>query len=406
MTSCRHWRSSSPVRRAHAVLAAWCWAVVANAAVTAGGEMPVRVESASGPVVGGLRSIDRETVELLVDGEPQRLPLEDVRMLTTMAEPAAGPGPLAGVEVVGDRGLAIRGDDLRWEDGRATILRGAAAIELPIVRIRRASWSPPAAAGDAAEAAAWLASVPADPASDLVAVVRPEGVELVECAITAIATKAVTVTLDGESIPVNRGKVLGLVWVRPPAAETAASGMTQVVIAGGGLGAATVEWRDGVLVLDGEIRVPGELLRSIDFAAGRTVALAAVEPERSASEPFFGGLAAIDGLAAFFAPRVVTLDGGRPVWLMRPRSTATWRVPEGSRRFRARLVRMAASPIPAVVVTARADDGAEWRQRLEGDAPVPLEITVADARRLTLGVEFAEGGVGVPVRFDDAGFEK
>jgi hypothetical protein len=214
------------------------------------------------------------------------------------------------------------------------------------------------------------------------------------------------VTLDGESIPVNRGKVLGLVWVRPPAAETAASGMTQVVIAGGGLAAATVEWRDGVLVLDGEIRVPGELLRSIDFAAGRTVALAAVEPERSASEPFFGGLAAIDGLAAFFAPRIVTPDGGRPVWLMRPRSTATWRVPEGSRRFRARLVRMAASPIPAVVVTARADDGAEWRQRLEGDAPVPLEITVADARRLTLGVEFAEGGVGVPVRFDDAGFEK
>ena len=67
---------------------------------------------------------------------------------------------------------------------------------------------------------------------------------------------------------------------------------------------------------------------------------------------------------------------------------------------------MAASPIPAVVVTARADDGAEWRQRLEGDAPVPLEIAVADARRLTLGVEFAEGGVGVPVRFDDAGFEK
>jgi hypothetical protein len=406
VTSCRLWRSSGPVRRPHAVLAAWCWAVVATAAVTVHAELPVRVEGPTGAVVGALRSIDRETVELLVDGESQRLPLEDVRTLIAVAEPAVGAGPVVGVEVVGDRGLAIRGDDLRWEDGRAMILRGAAAIELPIVRIRRASWSPPAAAGDAAEAAAWPAAVPAELASDLVAVMRPEGVELVECAITAIAPQTVTVTLDGETIPVNRGKVLGLVWVRPPAAETAASGMAQVAIAGGTLGAATVEWRDGVLVLDGEIRVPGALLRSIDFAAGRTVPLATVEPERSAGEPFFGGLVAIDGLAAFFAPRIVTPDGGRPVWLLRPRSTATWRVPDGSRRFRARIVRMAAAPIPAVVVTARADDGAEWRQRLEGPGPVDLEIAVADARRLTLGVDFAEGGVGVPVRFDDAGFEK
>ena len=388
-----------------AVLGVWCWAVAANATVMAHAEMPVRVEAAAGTVVGVLRSIDRETVELLVDGEPERLPLRDVRTLTAGGESAAGAEPLAAVEVVGDRGLVIRGDDLRCEDGRATILRGAATIELPIARVRRASWPPPAAA-DAAEASAWQESVPAEPASDLVAVLRAEGVELVECAITAIAAQTVTVTLDGEAIPVNRGKVLGLVWVRPPAAATAASGMTQVAIAGGTLGATTVEWRDGVLVLDGEIRMPGELLRSIDFAAGRTVALTAVEPERSGSEPFFGGLAAIDGLATFFAPRIVTPDGGRPVWLMRPRSTATWRVPEGSRRFRARVVRMAAAPSPAVVVTARADDGSEWRQRLEGDTPASLDMPVADARRLTLGVDFAEGGVGVPVRFDDAGFEK
>jgi hypothetical protein len=67
---------------------------------------------------------------------------------------------------------------------------------------------------------------------------------------------------------------------------------------------------------------------------------------------------------------------------------------------------MAAASAAAVVVTARADDGPEWRQRVAGDAAVPIEIAVADARRLTIGVEFADGGVGVPVRFDDAGFEK
>lgn len=388
-----------------AVWVVGCWIVVTAAAFAGASDLQVRVEGSAGtPREGSLRSIDRDAIELLVDGEPQRLPLADVRALTAILATADRPGAPPAVTVVGDGGLTIGGDDLRWEDGRAAIVRGDATIEVPIERVRRAAWRP--AGGGNATVGDWLAAVPAEPGADLVAVSRPEGFELVECAITAISPTAVTVMLDGERIPVNRGKVLGLVWVRPPAKAVAASGMTQVSIDGGTLGAATVEWRDGWLVLDGEIRVPGAMLRSIDFAAGRTVALVAVEPEASSGEPFFGGLTAIDGLAAFFAPRIVTPDDAPPAWLMRPRSTATWRVPEGSRRFRARAVRMAAASAAGVIVTARADDGPEWRQRLAGDAAVPIEIAVADARRLTIGVEFADGGVGVPVRFDDAGFEK
>jgi len=387
--------------------AAWamlCWTVVAAATFAAGSDVHVRVEGGFGtPREGTLRSIDRDAVELVVEGEPQRLPLADVRTLTAVVAAAGRPGAPPAVEVVGDGGLALAGDDLRWEDGRATIVRGDAPIEVPIERVRRAVWRP--ATGGPAAVADWLEAVPAEPSADLVAVSRPEGFELVECAIIAISPAAVTVMLDGERIPVNRGKVLGLVWVRPPAKAVAASGMTQVSIDGGTLGAATVEWRDGGLVLDGAVRVPGELLRSIDFAAGRTVALVAVEPEATSGEPFFGGLTAIEGLAAFFAPRIVTPDDAPPAWLMRPRSTATWRVPEGSRRFRARAVRMAAASA-AVIVTARADDGPEWRQRLDGAGATPIEIDVNDARRLTIGVEFADGGVGIPVRFDDAGFEK
>jgi hypothetical protein len=381
------------------------WTVVAAAAFAAGSDVRVRVESGVGPPREGvLRSIDRDAIDLLVDGEPQRLPLADVRTLTAISAADGEPGAPPAVEVVGDGGLTLGGDDLRWEDGQAMIIRGDATIEVPIERVRRAAWRP--IAGGAASVSDWLAAVPAEPTADLVAVMQPEGFELVECAITAISPAAVTVMLDGERIPVHRGKVLGLVWVRPPAKAAVASGATQVLVEGGTLGAATVEWRDGGLVLDGAIRVPGEMLRSIDFAAGRTVALVAVEPEASSSEPFFAGLTAIDGLGAFFAPRIVTPEDAPPAWLMRPRSTATWRVPEGSRRFRARAVRMAAASAAAVVVTARADDGPEWRQRVAGDAAVPIEIAVADARRLTIGVEFADGGVGVPVRFDDAGFEK
>jgi hypothetical protein len=364
--------------------AAWavvCWAVLTVAGIAAT-DVQVRVEgTAAAPLQGGLRSIDRDALELIVDGEARRVPLADVRTLTAVAAREGGAMPPAAVQVMGDGGLTIGGDDLRWEAGRATIVRGTAAIELPIERLRRAVWRP---VEEAAGASDWIAAVPAEPAADLVAVTQSEGFELVECAITAISPTAVTVMLDGERIPVNRGKVLGLVWVRPPAAKaTLATGATQVSIIGGGLGASTVEWRDG-----------------------RTVTLVAIEPETTSSEPFFGGLATLDGLAAFFAPRIVTPENGQPAWLMRPRATATWRVPDDSRRFHARAVRVATASSSAVFVWARADDGPEWRQRLDDAGATPIEIEVNDARRLTIGVEFADGGIGVPVRFDDAGFEK
>ena len=392
--SCGFWsRAAAPILV--------CYVVVAVAGIAGAGDVQVVVEATSGTSIrGGLQSIDHDAVELLVDGVPQRLPLADVRTITAIAGSSDGAVPPPAVEVVGDRGLALAAEDVRWEGGRAMLIRGRTAIELPIERLRRVAWGQAGTGG-----ADWLEAVPAEPAADLVAVSGPEGFELVECAITAISSTAITVTLDGERIPVNRGKVLGLVWVRPVVEASPASGLTHVSIDGGALGAATVEWRDGGLVLDGEIRVPGEMLRSIDFAAGRTIALVAVEPETTSSEPFFGGLAAIDGLEKFFAPRIVTPDNASPAWLMRPRSTATWRVPEGSRRFHARAVRAAASA-SAVVVWVRADDGPEWRQRLGGAGATPIEIEFNDARRLAIGVEFADGDIGLPVRFDDAGFEK
>lgn len=385
-----------------------CWAGMAVAAHAVASDPPVRLEIAAAPAVsGGLRSIEADVVELVVDGETRRVPLADVRMLTVV-EAAAGGAATAlasgssAIDVVGDAGLAINADDLRWEGGTATLARGDDAIELPIERVRRVAWRPSA---DAA-GADWLEAVPAEPVADLVAVSRPEGFELVECAITAVSTTAVTVVLDGERIPVGRRKVLGLVWARPAPATRAATRLTPVTIEAGRLGAATVAWRDGWLVLDGEVRIPGRLLRSIDFAAGRTVALAAIEPETTSSDPFFGGLATIDGLGAFVAPRVVTPKDGRPAWLMRPRASATWRVPERSRRFRAEAVVAAASTRTDVVVWARADEGREWRQTVAGDAAVAIELDVHDARRLTIGVDFGGDGGGVPVRFDHAGFEK
>ncbi|MEX0670675.1 MAG: hypothetical protein WD060_09490 [Pirellulales bacterium] len=391
------------------------WGVASVAAAPAA-DVAVRVEMTDGSVVEGLlEAIDKSQVTLELAAGRREMLLATIRRIGRHPPPGADPLVAAlPVEVMGADGARITGDDFLWEGDTAVIVRGAERIELPIDRVKTVAWGArPVEGPAAAERGAWMAAVPAEPAADLVAVSREGGFELVECAITAVSPEVVTVVLDGERIPVKRGKVLGLVWVRP---MTAGSG-SRVTIAGGSLTAATVEWTAEKLVLDGTVRIPGGLIESIDYAAGRTVSLAALPPATVSAEPFFGALASVDGLATFFAPRLVPAPGAKAAdeaganrsLLMRPRTRAVWLVPADSQRFRAAVVRVAAGQAGgAVRVAVLADDRAVWEQRLDAAAVggLPIDVDMTAARRLTLVVDFVPGNMGCPVRFDGAVFEK
>ena len=355
-------RPEAPCRRR---LVVWCGcATVAVCVVTMGGAaraappagIDVRVEATDGTVTEGrLVAIDRSEIRLEVADAPRSLALAAVRRIVRRQPPEAMAAAV--VDVVLGGGGTIRGDDFLWEGDTAAIVRGGGRIALPIDRVSRVAWNPGPAGGAAGEPG-WLAAVPADPAADLVAVSRGDEFELVECAITGVTAEAVTVVLDGERIPVKRAKVAGLVWLRQP---TAASG-ARVMIDGGSLAAGAIEWTPEELVLDGGVRMPGTLLAAVDFAAGRTVGLASLEMEKVSAEPFFGGLSSLEGLGAFFAPRLVPRpgaadsgdDGGGRSLLMRPRTLAVWRVPADSRRVHASVVRATGgSPVGGGQVVAR-----------------------------------------------------
>lgn len=394
-----------------ATVAAWVATLGGAARAEPSAGIDVRVEATDGTVTEGrLVAIDRSEIRLDVAAAPRSLAVAAVRRIVRRPPgPAAAP---AVVDVVLGGGGALRGDDFLWEGDTATIVRGGGRITLPIDRVSRVAWNPRPAVGAAAEPA-WLAAVPAEPAADLVAVARGDEFELVECAITGVTADSVSVVLDGERIPVKRAKVSGLVWLRQP---TAASG-ARVTIDGGSLSAAAIEWTPDELVLDGGVRMPGMLLESVDFAAGRTVGLASLEMEKVTAEPFFGGLSSVEGLGAFFAPRLVPRPGaadsgdgvGERSLLMRPRTLAVWRVPADSRRFHAGVVRATGgSPVGAVNVVARLDDTPVWERRLDASAggAVAIDVDVAGGRRLALAVEFVPGDMGCAVRFDDAAFER
>ncbi len=385
------------------MLLAWSTTAACPAAAVESREgIRVRLELADGETAEGLlRSLGAEAVGIEAAAGVRAVPLAEVRRLVRLDAPPAAPGRVL-VELVD--GTGIEGDDFLWSGDTASVSRAPAAIDLPIGRVRRVEFRP--ADDRAGGVPPWLAAVPEAPTEDLVVVAKADAHELVECAIAGVTAETVTVVLDGETIPVKRGRVVGLVWARP---RTVAAG-TRVAINGGGLVASSIELAGDALVVDGGVRLPAGLLESIDFAAGRTVPLGDLKPERVETEPFVGALARVEGVAAFFAPRSGPPAAGTtaPTMVVRPRTRATWPVPPGARRFRAVAVRADGARVQAAVrVAVRADDGPVREAVLDAAANgAPLEVDVAAANRLEVLVDFVGGDAGCAVRFEQPVFER
>ena len=364
-----------------------------------------RVELTDGsPTEGTLEAIDSDSVRLQAAAESRSLPVASVRRIVLANNAEAQRRPPA-VTVTTTTGSRISGDEFAWTGDVAAVIRGEGRIELPIGFVQLVAWRRPE---DADGKPAWIPALPEQPESDLVIVGAGPEAECVACAITAVSAESVTVLLDGETIPVKRTRVAGLRWLRPPAAP---EGRVDVATAAGRFAAARVTWSptDG-LVLDGRVRMPAAWLESIDYAADRTVRLTALDAERMDVEPFFGGLREIDGLAGFFAPRVVKPQAGeQSALLLRPRTVGVWRVPADSRRFLGTL-RAAGTATPCARVVIDLDGREVFRSDVTAATPapagLPIDLDVAGARRLTLTIDFADGGPGGPLRLDDARFEK
>ena len=364
----------------------------------------VRVEQADGATLSGrLQSLTAEEVHLLVTGETRVLLVSGVRRILRDAAP---PLRAARVAVSSTDGSWLWADDFSRAGEQALLAVGDDRIELPFDRVKTVAWGLKPAA--TIPAPPWLTALPEKPDSDLVIVNGKEGGhEIVSCAIADVGPEAVTVELDGETIPVKRSKVAGLVWLRQPRQP---AGGTRVTVSGGSLPAGTVAWSPRELLVD-DVRLPAGSLVEIDYAAGRTVRLAALPMERATAEPFFGSLSAVEGMAEFFAPRVVPApgtDAARHALVIRPRTTAVWRVPADSRRFRTVLRRATGGTSSgAVEVALVLDDREVLRRRLDGTTDdTAIDIDVATARRLAITVDFVPGDLGCAIRFADPAFEK
>lgn len=359
-----------------------------------------RIERTDNSVAKGtLLTVDEESATLTTADGKESLPIATMRRIVReQSQRAAAPT----VKVVLIDGGELAGTDVLQEKEAIILTAAEGRIEIPAAQVRRIAWL---AAGESEPA--WREALPPKPSSDLL-VIRREGVpEFVECAVASIGSDTITVVLDGETIPVKRGKVAGIEWLRE---KTEPPGGVVVLVFGGRLQAKTVSWSREGLVIDDRIRLPAASLRTIDYSAGRTVPLSTVEPETIDVKPFFGDLGTVPGLAAFFAPRTIAPDDGPAVLLVRPRTVVTWRVPPDSRRFHATLERDTPAAAPTQVEVVLAIDEKEiFRRRIDATAanqPVAIDADVSGGRRLTLTVDFVPSDIGCGVRFTGAAFER
>lgn len=381
-----------PGRTCGGLLVALVTAVAAaDAAVVA------TLEKTDGTTVSGTLTAVSPTAVTLLGADP--VAVTTVRRIVVAGPVARGP-----VVVECADGSTLSGTDFVWEGAAARVPLDGGAVELPMQRVRSVTLRMPRAAGDTPPPD-WRAVLPQSPQTDLLVVAKQEEqgerLDVVECAIAAVTADTVTVVLDDERIPVKRPKVVGLWFLRAPEA----GGGTRVDVDGGHLTGRTVSWTPQALVVDDAVRLPAAALRSIDYAAGRTVRLATLATERSETEPFFGTLGRMEGLGPYFAPRFV---GGEPAALvLRPRSHVVWRVPADARRFRT-AVAAAPDKLPAgVVVTVLLDDREMFRRRIDDATASAVDVDVSGGRRLAIHVEFpAGGGMGCPLRFTDPVFDK
>lgn len=363
----------------------------------AAGPIVVQVEKTDGTTVSGTLAAIATTAATLVAADP--LAVAGIRRIV-----AETPDSRGEVTVECADGGSLSGDGFTWDGGPAAVALPSGRAEMPIDRVRSVTLRSPASAE--AGPPDWRASLPEDPQTDLIVVGKQEEgrerLEVVECAIAAVTPDTVVVVLEEERIPVKRAKVIGLWFLRAAAAD----GGTRVEVVGGRLAARTVAWTPEALVLDDAVRLPAAALRSIDYAAGRTVRLETLRPERAETEPFFAALGRLDGLAAFFAPRFVADQAGRAL-LLRPRSHVVWRVPADARTFRAALAAEPGRQPGGAVVAVLLDDREVFRRRVDDGTASTVAVDVAGGRRLSIKVDFpAGGGLGCPLRFADPVFEK
>ena len=251
--------------------------------------------------------------------------------------------------------------------------------------------------------------------------------------ILEITEKAVRFEQDGEVLNVKRKHIFAVRFAPVPNEEVSREtekNPPEIPLLGVLTDAAGSSLSVSTLVFEGEnaqivltsgskLTLPVSTLAGLDLASGRAVSLASLKAESVTVTPFFGMENAPESLSKFIAPQFNRAFGGSKIQLggkeyaagleLCSRTQIVFRLPSAFQTFRATVgIDDSVRPGGSSEVTILADEKVLFKEVITGkDAPKPLNLDLSGARRLTILVDFAEGGsLGDYVGFGGAVLEK
>jgi hypothetical protein len=221
-----------------------------------------------------------------------------------------------------------------------------------------------------------------------------------------VTAEHVNFQFQGETIPVKRAKVDGLIYYHKAGEKLSGPACIVDDARGWRLKAKSVSLRDGRLEINTlagpSLRVPWESIARLDFSAGKVIYLSDLEPESVRWTPYLDFAGAAPALAQYYAPR---RDEGRersPLRLagktyakglsLYSKTLVVYRIPADVKKLKATLgIDDSVRDSGNVRLEITADGKRLLDQAVAGkDPPRELDLDVAGARRLSILVDYGD----------------
>lgn len=242
--------------------------------------------------------------------------------------------------------------------------------------------------------------------SDLIVIRKNEAIDYLEGVLGEASADKVNFELDGETIPVNRGRVEGLIYY-----TAARRDLPEAICVVQGPGATRiraqqVSLRDGRAEIEGvtgvKLSLPLEQLQGFDFSLGKIEYLSEMQPLVSQWKPYFELFAQLPASQELNQPRVnQALEGGpllvggksyRRGLALRSGTELAYRLPDGFNR----LTMLAGiddrvGEAGAVQLTILGDDRELYSEAIRGgESPKTIDVEIAGIRKLTIAVDYGD----------------
>ncbi len=378
--------------------------------------VPFEAQTLDGQTARGeLKSATATEIVLTTDSGDVSLPLEK---LATLALEGAKPTLAAGaVEISLIDGAQLTAAEYLTKDGNASLkLNAETLLEVPTRSVRAVKLTPIA---EPKLQKQWAEITESKPAGDLLVVRKNDALDYLEGIVRSLDASTCQFELDGETIPVKREKITGIVY--------AAAKVSQLPESIG-----TLNLRGGsrlplrALTLEGEklaIETPAGVKLSIpvadtlrfDFSGGKIAYLSDLEPESAQFTPLVAFSEPPQALLGYFEYRrdrgfddsPLKLDGKvfRKGLSLASRTELIYRLPDTFRLFRTTVgIDDTMRESGSVWLSIKGDGKLLWEGEVRGTEPAQqLELDAGGIRRIEILADYGEGlDVGDRLNLGDA----